>query len=112
VLHIPFFAEEVMPWKECSVMGERLQFVARGRADGGTLQGKHLYPWARSPMSFGSPITRAISCGQLSILHQALLMTYSFKQIVHLNGVTATRRAAIPNGIGQHCYRLGSSAKA
>ena len=28
-----------MPWKECSVMGERLQFVARGRADGGTLQG-------------------------------------------------------------------------
>ncbi len=25
-------------------------------------------------------------------------MTYSFKQIVHLNGVTATRRAAIPKG--------------
>jgi len=23
---------------------------------------EHLYPWARSPMSFGSPITRAISC--------------------------------------------------
>ncbi len=27
-----------MPWKECSVMDERLQFVARRRADGGTLQ--------------------------------------------------------------------------
>src|SRR5882724_5870212 len=25
----PFFGEEVMPWKECSVMDERLQFVAR-----------------------------------------------------------------------------------
>jgi transposase len=24
-----FFGEEVMPWKECSVMDERLQFVAR-----------------------------------------------------------------------------------
>jgi hypothetical protein len=23
------FREEVMPWKECSVMDERLQFVAR-----------------------------------------------------------------------------------
>jgi hypothetical protein len=28
-----------MPWKECSVMDERLQFVARRLADGGTLQG-------------------------------------------------------------------------
>ena len=28
-----------MPWKECSVMDERLQFVARRRADGGTVQG-------------------------------------------------------------------------
>src|SRR6202035_5477978 len=25
----PFLREEVMPWKECSVMDERLQFVAR-----------------------------------------------------------------------------------
>jgi len=33
-----------MPWKECSVMGERLQFVARGRADGGTLQGNIFIP--------------------------------------------------------------------
>jgi len=40
----PFFAEEVMPWKECSVMGERLQFVARGRADGGTLAGNIFIP--------------------------------------------------------------------
>jgi hypothetical protein len=28
-----------MTWKERSVMDERLQFVARRRADGGTLQG-------------------------------------------------------------------------
>src|SRR4029077_20484340 len=28
-----------MPWKECSVMDERLQFVARRRAHGGTVQG-------------------------------------------------------------------------
>ncbi len=28
-----------MPWKECSAMDERLQFVASPRADGGTLQG-------------------------------------------------------------------------
>ena len=28
-----------MPWKECTVMDERLQLVARRRADGGTLQG-------------------------------------------------------------------------
>src|ERR1700676_1628431 len=27
-----------MPWKECSVMDERLQFVASRRGDGGTLQ--------------------------------------------------------------------------
>jgi hypothetical protein len=27
--------EEVMPWKECSVMGERLQFVARRLAGEG-----------------------------------------------------------------------------
>jgi hypothetical protein len=25
----PFFREKRMPWKECSVMDERLQFVAR-----------------------------------------------------------------------------------
>jgi hypothetical protein len=31
--------EEAMPWRECSVMDERLQFVARRLADGGTLQG-------------------------------------------------------------------------
>ena len=28
-----------MPWKECSVMDERLQFVARRLANGGSLQG-------------------------------------------------------------------------
>ena len=33
-----------MPWKECSVMDERLQFVARRRGDGGTLQGVRDFP--------------------------------------------------------------------
>ena len=28
-----------MPWKECSVMDERMQFVARRRGDCGTLHG-------------------------------------------------------------------------
>jgi putative transposase len=28
-----------MPWQECSAMDERLQFVARRLAGGGTLQG-------------------------------------------------------------------------
>ena len=28
-----------MPWKECSVMDERMQFVARRLGDGGALQG-------------------------------------------------------------------------
>src|SRR6266851_5551287 len=35
----PVFWEGVMPWKECSVMDERLQFVARRLANGGSLQG-------------------------------------------------------------------------
>ena len=30
--------EKPMPWKECSAMDKRLQFVASRRADGGTLQ--------------------------------------------------------------------------
>jgi hypothetical protein len=33
-----------MPWKECSVMDERLQFVARWRGDRGTLQGVWDFP--------------------------------------------------------------------
>jgi hypothetical protein len=36
-----------MPWKECSVMDERLQFVARGRPDGGTLHGVRDLPQDR-----------------------------------------------------------------
>jgi hypothetical protein len=36
-----------MPWKECSVMDERLQFVARRRAHGGPLQGVRHFPQDR-----------------------------------------------------------------
>ncbi len=32
-----------MPWKKCSVMDERLQFVARRRANSGSLQGLHAH---------------------------------------------------------------------
>src|SRR6266446_3558950 len=31
-----FFRRKWMPWKKCSVMDERLQFVARRRANGGS----------------------------------------------------------------------------
>ena len=38
-LRFSLFEEEVMPWKECSVMDERLQFVARRQAGSRALQG-------------------------------------------------------------------------
>jgi hypothetical protein len=32
---LPPLGEETMPWKECSVMDERMQFVVRRRTEGG-----------------------------------------------------------------------------
>jgi hypothetical protein len=36
-----------MPWKEFSVMDEKLQFVARRRANGGAVQGVRDFPQDR-----------------------------------------------------------------
>ena len=41
-----------MPWKECSVMDERMQFVARRRGDGGTLQAYLEFEAADSSCAF------------------------------------------------------------
>ncbi len=49
------FWEGVMPWKECSVMDERLQFVARrlGRIPGGEDR-RRVHPLARVLISLAS----------------------------------------------------------